>query len=669
MEFYTSTEAKQCARNRTRIIKEINDIEQTIAEAVDNNQFSCVVQNTYMTDARETVEPSRDAKAHCIMQLSKVRVLPREGLTKNYYRVGEVLALADSSKASVENPLEFKVKEINDNGDIIDLDIVNRGEYDGEIFDAADLQYKDMNNWLDIDSDFGLVSDLRIDREENGERRITVKDYKQKTPPADIVFNTSNITDINGNIIINNITDAVISDTDGDVVLNRAVIDNIGNNGPLLLTSANFNDDGDLVLYTNEGTLVISAENIIDDGNGNITILCDAEAILADEDGNIVIDPAIIQDITPHEDVDTDWFDINKIWDINSLPDEAFGVYGDAYIRDENTIFFKTPQWLERNNIYVYEGWKMPLKYGVEGMVVYNVFGDTWVKSSHCGWSKSQHYIDLGEIGDRELNPENYHVYDIIEYKRRGVTHKIYKCCSKCFNDVVIEKDWKTMPTDDFGGNLDVFIYPEGNYRVKIKGHWMISPTEYRFDQLYLEDNWGDVHDVITYTGELEPYTTYVKLSPTTEYPKGHWTRVEKVWDMDKYMLGRLPVEAEFEWTIKSIVLDEVGDGYVYDTSVIFSDGNATALPIIVNDKIINIKLLYGGDDYTDTIPEINFVMTAPSMGKVYYQVWKNLTTNYVLQDEMDQVMSYFNKSRKYTISRVTNENTGNSFVWVVSWY
>lgn len=552
MDFYTSTEAKQYARNKTRIIKEINDIEQTIAEAVDNNQFSCVVQNTYMTDTRETVEPSRDAKAHCIMQLSKVRVLPYEEGKKNYFRVGEVLALADESKASVECPLEFKVKEINENGDIIDLEIVNRGEYDGEIFEQEDLQYKDMDSWLDIDSNFGLVSDLRIDREEEGERRITVKDYTGTT----------------------------------------------------------------------------------------------------DE----------------HDELLTEWFDINDIWDINSLPDEAFGVIGDAYIRDENAVFFKTPEWLERNHVYVYENWKMPINYGNEGTVVYNVFGDTWLKT-HCGWYKSPHYINLGEIGDIELDPAHYHMYDIIEYKRQGTTHKVYKCCSKCFSDVLLELDWEEMPTDDFGENLDMFIYPEGNYRVKIAGHWMISPTQYRFDQLYLEDDWGNVHDVITYTGELEPYTTYVKLSPTTEYPKGHWTRVEKVWDMDKYLLGRLPVQAEFEWSIKSIVLDEVGDGYVYDTSIIFSNGNATAIPLVVNDKIINIKLLYGGDDYTDTIPEINFVMTAPSMGKVYYQVWKNLTTNYVLQDEMDQVMSYFNKSRKYTISRVTNENTGNSFVWVVSWY
>ena len=171
-----------------------------------------------------------------------------------------------------------------------------------------------MNSWLDIDSNFGLVSDLRIDREEEGTRRITVKDY-----------------------------------------------------------------------------------------SGNY------------------------KELASQDDLETNWFDINKIWNIDSLPDEAFGVIGDAYIRDENTVFFKTPEWLQRNNVYVYEGWKMPLKYAEENTVVYNVFGDTWVKSSHCGWHKSLHYHNLGEIHDIELEPENYNVYDIIEYKRNDVTHKIYK--------------------------------------------------------------------------------------------------------------------------------------------------------------------------------------------------------------------------------------------------
>lgn len=547
MEFYTSTEAKQYARNKTRIIKEINDIEQTIAEAVDNNQFSCVVENTYMTDTRETVEPNKDATAHCIMQLSKVTVLPNELEQKDYFRVGEVLALKDTDKNSVQNPLEFRIKEVNENGDIIDLEIVSRGEYDGEIFEEADLQYKDMTNWLDIDSNYGLVSDLQIDRE----GKITVKDYV---------------------------------DSEGDRV-------------------------------------------------------------------------------------ETNWFDVNNIYDVKTLPDEAFGEIGDAYIIEDNVVFFKTPEWLGRNRLYVYTDWKMPYTYGEENTVIYNVFGDAWVKSSHCGWHKVGKINDLGEIGEDDIDEALYNVYDIIKYTRDGVEHKEYKCCDRCLSPIEKELDWSEKPTNDFGDDLDMFIYPEGNYRVKINGEWIISPTHYRFDQLYLEDDFGEVHDVITYTGELEPYTTYIKLDKTSEFPKGHWVRVDKVWDLDKLLLGRLPVKATFEWTIKQVIMDDIGDGYVYDTSVLFSSGNATALPVIVNGKMVDIKLVYGGDDYTDTIPEVSFRMNAPSMGKKYFEVWKQVATDYVLQDEMNQVMEYFNGSRKYTITRVTNDNTGNSFVWVISWY
>ena len=599
MDFYTSTEAKQYARNRTRIIKEINDIEQTIAEAVDDNQFSCVVKNTYMTDTRDTVEPSRDAKAHCIMELSKVIILPREDESKNYFRVGEVLALADDDKKSVESPLEFKVKEVNDNGDIIDVEIINRGEYDKEIFEFADLEYKDMDSWLDIDSNFGLAGDLKIDREdEEGIRKVTVKDYK----------------------------------------------------------TGRLND-----------SVVVSSDNIIDDGEGNITILNVDGAVLNDENGDLIINDEIIQDITPSS-IDTDWFDINKVWSIDDVPPEAFGVIGDAYTIDENTVYFKTPEWLERNHVYVYEGWKMPFAYGEEGTVVYNVFGKNWLQT-HCGWFESKYSVNLGEIHDMELNPDNYVDYTLIRYSRNGQEFYVYKCCHRCFQPVLKELDWLEMPTDDFGEDLDQFIYPDGIYRVKLQGHWMKSPHQYRFDQLYLLDDFGEIHDVINYTGEFEPYSSWVKMGATQDHPKGHWTQVQKVWDMDEYLLGRLPVKAQFEWSIKSIVLDDTGDGFVYDTAIVFSNGNATAIPYIVNDKVTGIKLLYGGDDYIDTIPELNFVMDAPAMGKVYYQVWKQLTTNYVLQDEMDQVMSYFNGTRKYTISRVTNEDTGNSFVWVVSWY
>ena len=67
----------------------------------------------------------------------------------------------------------------------------------------------------------------------------------------------------------------------------------------------------------------------------------------------------------------------------------------------------------------------------------------------------------------------------------------------------------------------------------------------------------------------------------------------------------------------------------------------ASAIVKIINDKIVQIQLLNGGDEYIE-IPEINFVMNAPVLSKKYYQVWKQMTVNNVLQDEMLQVMEYF---------------------------
>ena len=74
MDFYDATSAKQYARNKSRILKEINDIEEYIMQAVDENQFECDVYNTVMTDAREMAEPIKEAKSHCVMELSKITI-------------------------------------------------------------------------------------------------------------------------------------------------------------------------------------------------------------------------------------------------------------------------------------------------------------------------------------------------------------------------------------------------------------------------------------------------------------------------------------------------------------------------------------------------------------------------------------------------------------------
>lgn len=614
MDFYDATEAKQYARNKSRILKEINDIEENIMQAVDENQFEVDVFNTVMTDARELAEPNKEAKSHCVMELSTVTIHKdyeiddviinplleslyggdsstvfeddeetvnndilqltkvwggdsttqeftlfanggdAEGkvLAKNYFRVGEVLMVENDTNPI---PLEFRVSEINENGDIINLEIVNRGEYT-EIFDKAKIVYKNMKKWtdedikpgdsvwLDIDSDYGLIADLQITRD----NEIQVKDL-----------------------------------------------------------------------------------------NSNPTY--------------------------PGE---TAWFPAGTIYDVNSIPSEMFGLIGDTYTVEQDKIYVKTSNgWVPVADIYDWTSFKLPLNFGVAGTVCYNVFGKNYVKTE-CGWNLSH---NIWYFGDRTPTAEDGLDYDVghyneLVYDAEGniidrIPHTVYKCCHRIWQDVVVEYDWDDLPPDAFGNDLDLFIWDEGRYRVKIDGHWIITDNEYRFDQLKLYDDWGEDHDVIKYTGELEPYTTFVKIA-------GHWTMVEKVWDLNQYLLGRVPVDTDLEWTVKYIVMDNIGDGYMYPTNVIFSEGDASAVVRIVNEKILETQLLTGGL-YTET-PEVNYVMELPTMSKKYYQVWKRLAENYVLQDEMDQVISYFESTKKFTISRITNPETNTTFYWHVQW-
>lgn len=602
MDFYNATEAKQYARNKSRILKEINDIEEYIMQAVDENQFECDVYNTVMTDAREFADPIKEAKSHCIMELSKVTIhkdYENEDLNnsplikyvdggnsetelfeeiidggnsetnifenfanagdsagkiypKNYFRVGEVLQVKDDNNSI---PLEFRVSEINDNGDIINLEIVNRGEYT-TIFDTAKLVYKNMKYWndetikpgdsvwLDIDSDYGLISDLQITRD-----------------------NEQQVKDLNGNSI-----------------------------------------------YPGE----------------------------------------------------TDWFPIGTIYDINSLPPEAFGMISDTYTKEQDKIYVKTSDgWVEVSTIYDYKTFKLPFNFGVEGTVCYNVFGKNYVKTN-CGWNLSH---NIWNFGDRKPTAEDGLDYDVgyyneLVYDEDGniinrIPHKVYKCCHRIWQEIVVEYDWDNLPPDVFGENLDIFIWDEGRYRIKINGSWVETENEYRFDQIKLYDDWGEDHDVVAYSGELEAYTTYVKIA-------GHWTLVNKVWNLNDYLLGRIPVDTDLEWTIKYIVMDSYGDGYMYPTSVVFNDGDASATVRIVNDKILETKLINGGT-YTE-VPEVNYVMEAPTMSKKYYQVWKQLIENDVLQDEMQQVMNYFESTKKFSIARVTNDSTGTTFYWHLQW-
>lgn len=218
--------------------------------------------------------------------------------------------------------------------------------------------------------------------------------------------------------------------------------------------------------------------------------------------------------------------------------------------------------------------------------------------------------------------------------------------------------DWEEKPTDNFARDNDIFFYNDKEYRIKVDGKWMLPNNKYRFDLLFLSNDYGKDRDIIKYSGCLEPYHTYVKVD-------GVWKQVQKVWNLHTLKLGKVTQPFYLTFGIKNIVMDNIGDGYNYDTNVIFSDGEASAIAEITNGKIINTKVVYGGESYID-VPEVNYVMTNYLISEKYYQVWKEEVENYALQDEMEQVIKYFEKNG-YTISRVSNDN-GKTFHWVVMW-
>ena len=88
MDFYDATSAKQYARNKSRILKEINDIEEYIMQAVDENQFECDVYNTVMTDAREMAEPIKEANLIVLwncLKLLFIKIMNLKILLKPHY--------------------------------------------------------------------------------------------------------------------------------------------------------------------------------------------------------------------------------------------------------------------------------------------------------------------------------------------------------------------------------------------------------------------------------------------------------------------------------------------------------------------------------------------------------------------------------------------------------
>jgi hypothetical protein len=67
------------------------------------------------------------------------------------------------------------------------------------------------------------------------------------------------------------------------------------------------------------------------------------------------------------------------------------------------------------------------------------------------------------------------------------------------------------------------------------------------------------------------------------------------------------------------------------------------------------------------TVAVNNSTMTSGANASVYWNVWQGNTDDLAKQDQIDQVIKYF-ETLSYTIEQRTNSQTGNTFGWIIAW-
>lgn len=92
---------------------------------------------------------------------------------------------------------------------------------------------------------------------------------------------------------------------------------------------------------------------------------------------------------------------------------------------------------------------------------------------------------------------------------------------------------------------------------------------------------------------------------------------------------------------------------------------------LILHNETTKIEehIIVASDNGLFTVSVSNTLMTTPgtSAANEYYIAWKNPNPNISLREQMNTVINYF-EDRGYVINRVTDNNSLNSFIWVIRW-
>lgn len=92
--------------------------------------------------------------------------------------------------------------------------------------------------------------------------------------------------------------------------------------------------------------------------------------------------------------------------------------------------------------------------------------------------------------------------------------------------------------------------------------------------------------------------------------------------------------------------------------------------PLLVQETaIIDAAITLAVEDGALVVEIANSFMTEPNTleAQDYYRAWKRLNLNETLADQMNTVIRYY-QDRGYKITRTTNNQTLNTFKWIVRW-
>ncbi len=259
--------------------------------------------------------------------------------------------------------------------------------------------------------------------------------------------------------------------------------------------------------------------------------------------------------------------------------------------------------------------------------------------------SISENEFDVDIEGGEPVELEKIHNNLVLEFEN----HYLYidKDIVNTLKDKELTKLCNIEYTDEYYyiiDNKELFIGIKNNQSGVYIGNTLYYPIDKEFinDYLIIDFSINNFEGQYEFTEVNEEYTP-------------------------KYQLNLSGINAKFtvNWGVNKITILNAGKGYNSPVPV-FSDGDAE-VELEADDEgaIIKAEVTYPGDNYI-SVPTLSIQNT--SLSQLYYQVWRGVVNNPVLENRMNKVIKFF-EGLGYTISRVKNPITDSTtFKWIIKW-